>query len=125
MNELDDKLRVALREVEPLSEARLDEIRKETQAMFEKEKRSNTRWTLSLTVAGFLMLALWGWLFWQAESTKFQILWACFLVGEGLGIALSFIVHLLIENNLTDRQERRELELQIAEIREQLKRGAS
>jgi len=120
MNDFDDNLKKALRQGDGLSDEKLEKIRKETQDMFEKEKRKNLRWTLGLTVAGFVMLAVWGFLFWQAETTKFQMLWACFLVGEGLGIALSFVVHLLIENNLTDRQERRELELQIAELREAL-----
>lgn len=118
MNDFDDTLKQALRHNDGLSDEKLEQIRKETQDMFEKEKRNNLRWTLGLTIAGFVLLVVWAVLFWQSDSTKFQVLWACFLVGESLGIALSFVVHLLIENNLTDRQERRELELQIAELRE-------
>lgn len=121
MNGFEAKLKRALREDTELSEDKLEQIRKETRAMYDREKKKNLRWTLSLTIAGFVLAGVWFWLFWQSDNPKFQILWAGLLIAEGLGIAISFVVHLLIENNLTDRQERREIELQIAELREQLK----
>lgn len=124
MEDFDEQLKQALRSREDLSEEKLQTIRKDSRAMFEKEKRNNQRWTVSLMIIGFLLIGLWGWLFYQSESTKFQILWAVFLVGEGLGIAIAGTMHLLIHNDLTTREELREIELQLAEMREDMKAKA-
>ena len=120
MNDFEEKLKQALRGDAELSEDKLEQIRKETRTMYDREKKNNQRWPLVLTIAGFLLAGLWFWLFWQSDNPKFQILWVGLLIAESLGIAISFVVHLLIENNLTDRQERREIERQIAELKERL-----
>ncbi len=120
MNDLDKKLSSALRVEIPLSENKLDRIRKETREMYEKEKATNQNWTVGFTIAGFVAAALWFYLFWNSESTKFQILWASLLVGEGLGISILYIGHIVTENSLTDRKEHREIELKIAELEERL-----
>lgn len=123
MENFDEQLKLALRSREDLSEEKLENIRRDSRAMFEKEKVSNNRWTIGLCIIGFLVLALWGYLFWQAESTKFQILWAVLLAGEGLGIAINLILYILIDSNLKTREDLREIELQLAEMREQFKGG--
>lgn len=120
MEEFDEQIRKALRSRADLSEEKLTNIRKESRDMFEKEKRSNTRWSISLLIIGFLLMGLWGWLFYQSESTKFQILWATFLVGEGLGVAIGAMIHILIHNDLSTREDLREIELQLAEMREEM-----
>lgn len=121
MDDLDSQIKQALRNTEELSEDKLEQIRKDSRAMFEKEKSNNNKWSLSLMIVGFLLIGLWGWLFYQAESTKMQILWAVFLVGEGLGIAIGCAIHFLIHNDLVAREEMREIEFQLAELKEQLK----
>lgn len=121
MDDLDAQIKQALRNAEELSEDKLEQIRKDSRTMFEKEKRNNNRWTVSLIFLGLLLLALWGYLFYQSDSTKMQILWAVFLVGEGLGIAIAGAIHILIDSDLTAREEMREIEFQIAELKEQLK----
>ena len=123
MEEFDERIRKALRRRADLSEEKLTNIRKESRDMFEKEKRSNTRWSISLLIIGFLLMGLWGWLFYQSESTKFQILWATFLVGEGLGVAIGAMIHILIHNDLSTWEDLREIELQLAEMREEMKAG--
>lgn len=125
MEDFDEQLKQALRSREDLSEEKLQTIRKDSRTMFEKEKLTNQRWTISLMILGLLLIGLWGWLFYQSESTKFQILWAVFLVGECLGIAIAAAIHLLIHNDLTTREELREIELQLAEMREDLKGGST
>lgn len=125
MEDFDEQLKQALRSREDLSEEKLQTIRKDSRTMFEKEKLTNQRWTISLMILGLLLIGLWGWLFYQSESTKFQILWAVFLVGECLGIAIAAAIHLLIHNDLTTREELREIELQLAELREDLKGGST
>jgi len=124
MEDFDEQLKQALRRREDLSEEKLQTIRKDSRAMFEKEKLTNQRWSISLMILGFVLICVWGYLFYQSESTKFQILWAVFLVGEGLGIAIVAAIHLLIHNDLTTREELREIELQLAEMREDLKAQA-
>ena len=121
MDDFDQQIKQALRGSEDLSEEKLETIRKDSRTMFENEKRKNNIWGLCLMAIGFLLLALWGYLFYQADSTKMQILWAAFLLGEGLGIAIGGMIYILIHNDLTTKEEMREIELQLAELREQLK----
>jgi hypothetical protein len=123
MEDFDEKLKLALGRRDDLSEEKLATIRKDSRAMFEKEKRNNNQWTICLMLLGFLLICVWGWLFYQSENVKFQILWATFLVGEGLGLAIVGMIHLLIHNDLTTRGELREIELQLAEMREEIKAG--
>ena len=120
-DDLDAQIKQALRQTEELSEDKLEQIRKDSRAMFEKEKSNNNKWTVGMMIAGFLLIGLWGWLFYESESTKMQILWAVFLVGEGLGIAIGGAIHILIHNDLVAREEMREIEFQLVELKEQLK----
>ena len=120
-DDLDAQIKQALRKSEDLSEDKLEQIRKDSRAMFEKEKSTNNKWTVSLMIIGLLLIALWAWLFYQSDSTKMQILWAVFLVGEGLGIAIACNLHFIIHNDLVAREEMREIEFQLAELKEQLK----
>lgn len=122
-DDLDAQIRQALRQTEDLSEDKLEQIRKDSRAMFEKEKSSNNKLTIGMMIVGFLLIALWGWLFYQSESTKMQILWAGLLVGESLGIAIGGTIHILVHDHLVAREEMREIEFQLAELKEQLKGG--
>ena len=124
-DDLDAQIKQALRNTNELSEEKLEQIRKDSRVMFEKEKSFNNKWSVSLMLLGFLLMALWGWLFYQSESTKMQILWAVFLVGEGLGIAIGAAIHILIHNDLVAREEMREIEFQLAELKEQMKGQAA
>ena len=120
-DDLDAQIKQALRKTEELSEDQLKQIRKDSRAMFEKEKSNNNKWTVGLMLAGLLLMALWGWLFYQVDSTKMQILWAVFIVGEGLGVTIGGAIHILIHNDLVAREEMREIEFQLAELKEHLK----
>ena len=120
-DDLDAQIKQALRKTEDLSEDKLEQIRKDSRAMFEKEKSNNNKWTIGLMIVGFLLIALWGWLFYESDNTKMQILWAVFLVGESLGIAIAGAIHILIHNDLVAREEMREIEFQLVELKEQLK----
>lgn len=98
----------------------LDRIRREAEQAFEKDVSSNNWFTGIMVVVALCLIVLWGCLWWNSESPKWQTLWALFFVGEMLGIGLGMIMYMIENTKITLQTEHRRLELQVLDLQERV-----
>lgn len=116
MNDLDDKIRAALRDsgVDPPDDDRAETLREQIYESF----RGRTRWmTIMVWIESliFFAMAIYAAVrFFEVESTRDLILYATlFLICMGIQIAMKIWYWMLLNKNAVTREIKR-LELQIA-----------
>jgi hypothetical protein len=113
-------------EKEPTEEANreqadfMERIRNEAQDAYQTECKKNIRFTVWLTLAGFVMAAVWAYLFWQSDSPKMQLLWGLALLGELLGVGICGVIFTQLDVQLVMQREHRRIESQLLDMHERL-----
>lgn len=103
-----------------LPEDLLDHIQQEAQQAFEKGSHRNNMFGIGTLVLAIAMLVLWGFLFWTAESVKYQLLFGLLAVAELIGMGICALMYLADANLLELRKEHRRIELHLLDLHERV-----
>ena len=98
----------------------MEHIRNEAQEAYNHKSKKNIQFTAWFTIIGFVVAALWGYLFYQADTTKMQIFWGLALLGELLGIGILGLMFTQIDVQLIMQREHRRIESQLLDLHERL-----
>lgn len=103
-----------------LPEDLLEHIQQEAQEAYEKGYRRNNMFGVGTFVIAIGMLVLWGYLFWTAETAKFQLLFGLLAAVELIGLGICGLMYIADANLLELRKEHRRIELHLLDLHERV-----